>query len=270
MLTKWFIRDKTRKAKGYFTEFSSYRGWNTGKNSKPSYTKQTALAPSFNTEEEAEQFLRKLKGNILSELRMARTKIRNIKNLEREWKTLDVEERIAKLANCDITLEYEDGSRGWNGRPYKTRVNLYYGYGTNRTIRAFDELSDKEQEAIRKNAHDWSSSLKAPEGNKVVAERRLEELKRLVTEECTIEIKFMDKERKKIEWSVRGDNETKYSYCNGCGGAVPGIPQVKIGYEVRLCAICMGKLAQEALIQADKIPEEVMEHYETDRFLRQV
>ena len=87
-----------------------------------------------------------------------------------------------------------------------------------------------------------------------------------------IEIKFMDRERREISWSNRGEEETSGDYCNCCGGAVPNIPQLKIRGKHReytvICAICMAKLAEEAKIQAGKVDAEIMEHYQADRFIR--
>lgn len=267
MITKWFIQDKNRKSLGFYKCFENTL-WRKKTNiGRPAFTKQTALATFFKSEQDAIDHLETVGKNLQTNIKEINRKLKTIDELKGKWSTLGNQEKINLVADNDIQIQYKEKSQ-W-GRSYIKRFHATKYIYSKTNIKQYDDLNDSEKEAIK--SPDWDASISPIEEPLTMYEAQFKYLTDYLRPfEQTIEFKFKDNERKRIEWRVRDDNETSYDYCNGCGGAIPGIPQVRIGWETTLCAICMSKLAQEAQIQMGKVPEDVVEHYETDRFLRQV
>ena len=271
MISKWFIQDHKKKSLGYYKEFSSSVWYSNRRANKgrPSFTKQTALATFFDSEQDAIDHLEKVGTNLENNIKEIKRKLKACNDIKGKWEDVKPQEKINLIAENEICITYREKSQ-W-GHAYDRRFEpRKYNYHNNQSpIRKVSDLSEEEKDAL---AHpNWEQTVTQIQDPLSMYEAQLDYLtKYLRPFEQTMEFKFKDSERKHIEWSVRDDKQTKWGYCNGCGGAIPSIPQVRIGYEVTLCAICMGKLAQEAQIQLEKIPEDLLEHYETDRFLRKI
>jgi len=263
MLSKWFICAK-QKSKGYFIRLtnSSYmsRNYPQKTDTTASFTRQTALARGYNTKEEAEEALDKIRLDIQNTLEKYTENLRNLLDLQQLWPRLTLDEQIKALKKHDIILVYKDKNN--------------WGQSTNRHMiidKPITKLTDVQKAVITGTTFD--DGIDASKHHIEVANNQLEYIKKnLVVREETIEIKFLGGARRTVQWTIRKDSDTSRSYCNCCGGAVPSIPQLIIGegwkYETIICAICMSKLAEEAKIQAGKIDDEILEQYNTDRFLR--
>jgi len=263
MLSKWFICAK-QKSKGYFTGLTNSSYWSRNYPQKTdataSFTRQTALAIGYNTKEEAEEALDKIRLGIHNTIEKNTEKLRNLIDLQQLWPSLILDEQFEAVKKHNIIPMYKEKNH-W-GSLYDIRVPL---------DKPIAELTDVQKAAITGITFD--DGIDASKHYIAVSNNHLEYIKKnLVIREDTIEIKFLDGERRKVQWTIRKDNDTSRSYCNCCGGAVPSIPQLVIGkgwkYETIICAICMSKLAEEAKIQAGKIDDEILEQYNTDRFLR--
>jgi len=277
MISKWFI-GVNAKSKGFFKGwgYGSYCSTTSSYNNTvacPSFTKQSALAKSFNSEQEALDELEKFRKESQAVLNKEVDRLKKLKSAKASWTTKTVDEKVTFLTAYDICPEYTvtRKHRAFGNRAYKS--SLYFGYGSKINIQ---KLTSDELTAL--DNVDWNKENSKSKEEVDKHKNRLVYIReKLVVREQDLEIKFMDKERRSIKWEVRGDNATSGSYCNVCGGAVPGIPQLRIGagsYRhsdgVTICAICMKVLAQEAKIQAGKISDEIMEHYQCDRFIRSV
>jgi len=272
MVSKWFI-GVSAKSKGYFKGFDyisdGYYHTNkckleTNYQPRPRFTKQTALARSYPTEQAALRAVKKYRDESTTEITDAKKRIKAIESIRPTWFSLSTLDRYDFCSAYDMSVGYQSTSKGWNGKAQTYMSYLTY-YNTTRT-----KLSKEEKEALKNNIN-WDSEI-IKSRNKVNAHTaRLKYIvDKLIVREADLEFKFMDSQRKKIVWVHRKENDTAYGYCNCCGGAIPGIPQLHIGYDTVICAICMAKLADEAKTQAGKVPDEVLEHYNTDRFLRSI
>jgi hypothetical protein len=278
MLTKWFI-GVNAKSKGFF------QGWNDGygyyrqadleTKAKPSFTKQTALATSYDSKKDAKLALDEYRKTCTKEIKKQENKIASIIKATSNWDKQTPQQKLAFCNKHDLEIAYDAKEKQYYGKNAGTmqtvRRTLWRGYKPRFT--AYGDFQPIEQKAIKDLTLD--GSLELPQSRIKLNKNRLDFINnKLQIREQELEIKFMDKERREIKWLQRGENETAGDYCNCCGGAVPGIAQIQIGNGWKdrtvICAICMGKLAQEATIQMEKIPEEVLEHYETDRFVRAV
>ena len=263
MISKWFM-GVNAPSKGYFKHITSRYDYRSGRYiMKPTFTKQSALAPSFNTEEEATEAIEKFVKEAQKLIDGSTIRLADIKKTRKVWDTLGDNAKLDFLIRTKISPEYTPKSRQGYGN-YKSR--LYASNCKNKP------LSDDERTAF--NNIEWDKQIEENERTINNHQGRYEWITtKLLVRECELELKFMENERRTIKWQQRSENNTAGSYCVACGGAVPGIPQLVIGSSPRndqthICAICMGKLAEEAKIQAGKVPDEIMEHYQTDRFLR--
>jgi len=268
MVTKWFIQDNKRKGFGYYKEYT----YCPNPNGRPSFTRQTALAKFFKTKEEANDHLFILAEMARNEIQKATGSLENITEAKKNWQKLSNDDKFAIICKTPLEVKYVvKSTSSWRSHDYIAIMDTHNGWDANGNPipRKYDDLDKEEKQAI--DNIDWNSITekfdKILKYNTVKLKYITENL---VAVEHPMEFKFNDKERMKISWSIRDADATNYGYCNGCGGAIPEIPQVNIGGYVKLCAICMNKLAMEAKIQVDKISQEVLDHYETDRFLRNV
>ena len=263
MISKWFMGVKAQ-SKGYFKHINSRYDYRKGKHTmNPAFTKQSALAPSFNTKEEALEAIEKFTKEAQKLIDECTIRLADIKETRKVWDTLDYNGKLDFLNRTKISPEYTPKARHGYGN-YKSR--LYASNCKNKP------LSDDERTAFSNIG--WDEEIEKRGLTLKNHEARHEWITtKLLVRECELELKFMENERRTIKWQQRSENNTAGSYCVACGGAVPGIPQLVIGSSPRndqthICAICMGKLAEEAKIQAGKVPDDIMEHYQTDRFLR--
>lgn len=270
MISRWFI-GVNAKSKGYVTGFNSYYRSNSSKTKgvKPSFTKQTALAPSFDSEDDAREHLAEMKANSNESRKIYREKYILTKIYRDGWDKLSFEEKTKALSEQSKSVYYT---------PVNGQASYAYGRRNGQKWLSFHSINHKtwkpdcqgQIDAIEN--YDWAKECK--ELSSHVAHYRAEVRfvdEKLLVRECDIEFKFNLKERRPIKWEQRTMADTAFHYCNACGGAIPNIPQFVIGdrwsNKTRICAICMGRLAQEATIQAGKIPDEILDQYVADRFL---
>lgn len=251
MITRWFLTAK-QKSKGYMT------GW--GYNGTSSFTKQTALTKGYNTKAEA-------KAKIDEYINECNNNIQNYKDLlasfiatKTNWVNLSVNEKIEILKHRRNYVE-----------------NIEYDTDLWNVIYSPSNKTDKFKEVILTKIvwyKDYEQTYNDNINNELNKLKYLNE--KIVIRECEIELKFNEHERRKIKWQQRPDDETNGNFCNCCGGAIPSIPQFVIQggrrYDrgIIICAICMMKLAEEAKKEAGKISPEILEHYEKDRFIRNI
>lgn len=259
MISKWFI-GVSAKSKGFFTGWSypiSRYNRATGLNeidmkTRPSFTKQTALAKSFPSKEKAEEEIALYLKESMDERTKKENELNELKSMIPLWGSYTDDQRWAYGEKFSFTIRLNGG-----GLMY---FNSYY-------------RDSKTDNILRSGVH-WDYEIEKISSYVKLHQDRIDFIKNnLIAREQDLEIKFCDNERKQINWTMRDEDDTCNNYCNCCGGAVPSIPQLIIkGKRYReytvICAICMKRLAQEAEIQAGKISDEILSHYETDRFLR--
>jgi len=250
-------------SKGFVTGFDHYyNDIPSGTETKPCFTKQSALATSYNTKEEAEAGVARFMEYPTNKIGEAETLIADINNAIKVWSTISHDERRKFLMEKQIPV-YAGKTTDWRGGEQDKYLNLYSSLYNKK------DLSAGEIVAI--DNMNFDKTLAQERRKLEFYQSQLDFMKtKLVVRQQDLELKFKDSEKRKLKWEVRGDNDTARGYCNCCGGAIPSIPQLRIGYQIRICAICMGKLAQEALIQAGKIDQDILEQYDCDRFLRGV
>lgn len=273
MLTRWYI-GVNAKSKGFFTGFR-LSDWThvrncdyDGKPPLPSFTSQGALAKGYKTEELA---LLTLNNYIIADEKRIDEYKRDINILEtssRKWANISMNERIRACYLSGIRPQAKSRHAFGQNEQYELRDIYLHDRSDDST------LTKEEQNAI--NTVSPTNLIKSVARLKTHItgyENRIQWVKdKLKVREQEVEFKFKDSERRSIEWSIRGDNDSAHSYCNCCGGAIPNIPQLRIGgrwnNSCLICAICMGKLAEEAKIQLGKVSDEIMDNYTADRFLR--
>lgn len=283
MLEKWYIQAKAT-SKGFFTgwnnisnyisdrmlnhivtdtpvEYEKDKVYNDITDPKPSFTKHIANAVSYNTKEDAVSVVEMHRKEAHSRLNTYRTNARAIQEMiaSGKWTSLTDDEREEFYANNTL---------------YNQHVSYYFGKRRSHPYNIKDsdihivKNMELSRELIRKQL-----LIKREEA-------RIEYLdKKIQVVQLDLEFKFMPKERRAIKWKIRSERQTNNEFCAGCGGAVPNIPQLVIGKKekqrydrdpVYLCAICVEKLAEEAKRQTGKIPQDLLEHYHQDRFLREL
>jgi len=98
--------------------------------------------------------------------------------------------------------------------------------------------------------------------------------KKLIVCKEPIEFKYNITNCAKTFWEVRKAETMSYIPCDVCGYAVHNIPEFIIQFNrrgtVRICAICMSKIADETKIQKAKIPKSIIQHYKEEQFLNLV
>ena len=258
MISKWYI-GVNAKSRGYF------KGWKNGyinfKSSyrdriitvDPSFTKQTALATGHKTEQEAYKALDVYRKDCIKLIQEGEAQKLSYELGIKTWDTLTLEEKYEYAKDNQLNVTYVSSGG------YETNINFRYY--------EFADMDEVMLTAIEN--YKFEGCIKIVETKLGFIKLRLDYInEKLQVRECDCEIKFKDSERERIEWVVRGEHDTAYGFCNCCGGAIPEIPQLNIGWKIKICAICMKRLADEADIQAGKIDPEIMEHYQTDRFLR--
>lgn len=252
MISKWFI-GVSAKSKGFITSWQHDYSNALNTKARPSFTKQSALATSYDTEEEANVEVTKYLKDASDFLTKHKDSVTEIQNAKEIWDTLSDDKRFAFGKKHDLNVRYESGRY---------------------TARVWWNKNNKEEANAIKNNVNWNEELKKARDYVTLYENRIDFINnKMVVREQEIEIKFMDSERRPIKWTNRNDDQTSNDYCNCCGGAVPSIPQLVVGrYKQRtvICAICMKALAQEADIQAGKISDDILEHYQADRFIRSI
>ncbi|MCP3685947.1 MAG: hypothetical protein GY861_25150 [bacterium] len=259
MISKWFI-GVNAKSKGYFKYFGGGYGYYANEiKAKPCFTKQTALAPSCDTEKDALAEIDKLDKTAKKDLATAITGIKDNARLASGYPTLTFDEKVDILTKYNMCIQYDDPNYAWGSR------SIYFNGRQNTRNQTYNELQVKAiEDYVWNGKTNWDNV-------KLRAESEIKYIKdKLIVRECDLEFKFMDSEKRSIKWDMRKSDETAGSYCNACGGAVPDVPQLVIygGKEThRICAICMTKLSHEAQIQSKKISPDILEHYNTDRFL---
>jgi hypothetical protein len=265
MLTRYFI-GVSAKSKGFFTGFRHryYYGDSKMEEAKPSFTKQSALADSFETEADAKAKLKQYRDEAVKERDVLQKKYNDYDKRRFEWSTLSDQKKINFLDANNVRVEYQPPNYS-----YKSWLTTSSGYGGG--ARKSSDMGKEELKAVRDV--DWGKQLEVVQSAIDHYQSKIDFLdNKAVIREQEMEFKFMDKERREVKWTVRGADDTATDYCNCCGGAIPDVPQLVIGkyWNARcvICAICMGKLAEEAKVQAGKVSEEILEHYQTDRFLR--
>jgi hypothetical protein len=263
MISRWFI-GVSAKSKGFFKGFTRYNG------DKPSFTKQSALATSYNSEDDAKAGIDKYIKTETDAIEKHTNLVSTLTERRLDWDNMTDDDKILFLREHDIRPEYNaTRTSSWgSGTIYTTRLSLY-AYGKRPGKKARD--LDKEELSALDNVK-WDDEIYRSRESLEKHKARLKFLKeKLVVREQDLEFKFLKSERRPIKWDQRSDDDTSNSYCNACGYAVPGITQLVIGKWKTLtviCSICMGRLADEAKIHADNVSEEIAEHYATDRFLR--
>ena len=274
MITKWFI-GVSAVSKGFVTGWNEDEDWrwrssdNPPKTTpKPSFTKQSALATSYNTKEEADKIVEGYIKEAEKQLKEAQKKLDLVLAHKDIWDTITFDEKVKFCREVLPKVTYQT-TRGYNNNVHDQDVYFGQGYGST-TGKPF---SDVEKKAITNNMN-WKREIEHKTAYVQLYKNRIEFCKtKMIVREQEIEIKFMDNERRELKWTNRDESDTSGDYCNCCGGAVPGVPQLHIKgkrwneYTI-ICGICMGKLSQEAQIQVSKIPQELLEHYQTDRFLK--
>jgi hypothetical protein len=258
MITKWFIHINKNKSRGLVKYFNGHSSYGRGLD----FTKQTALALSSCTEKDALARIEVWKSELIKTIKEQKKLQADFLTTQKNWLTATDEERIAFCYNNGVRINDPKKTGGYNS--YNRHI---YFSQPSVTSYAPDQLQAVKDASI--------GQLSLDKYDKNVD--RLKEIQakvdRLVVCEKDLEIKFMDRERREISWSIRDENDTSNQYCNCCGGAIPGIPQLRIAGRswketCYICSICMSKLSQEAEIQAGKVDQDILDHYNTDRFLR--
>ena len=261
MYKRWYLRPKV-KSKGYWNGGFNYDHCSYGSNSKhvtASYTKQKALAVSYETE-------RELRDRLAKELKHCRHNINTQTALYNDitslkWAEMSDQERIDFLSEKRISVNYTVEVDTFGGSRIRNKY-MYFRKG------AKPEDYNPEQLERLRNA-DFSSHLLKAQDTIARKRKKIEILRSMSIVSEDYEIKFMDKEKSTFKWEERKSTDTSHSYCSHCGGAVPNIPQLVVYRRgVVICAICMMKLAEEAKRMAGKVPDEIMELYERDVFMR--
>jgi len=273
MISKWFIGVKA-KSKGFITGwndddcYSYHRTDNTVRTeARPSFTKQSALAVGYATKEEGDAIVAEYINVANNKLKEAEKKLELVNTTKDKWSTLSFDQRVDFCKAVEPKVSYTS-TRTYNKSTFQQTI-----YFKNRGTRNQKDWSEEEIEAINSNI-DWKREVKHKTNYVDLYKNRIDFCQnKMIVREQEIEIKFMDKERRKLSWSNREENDTQGDYCNCCGGAVSGVPQLCIsgnrwGERTIICGICMGRLAQESAIQVSKIPKEILKHYQADRFLR--
>jgi hypothetical protein len=275
MLNKWYI-GVSAKSKGFFTGWQyHYNSWwfrmdiiddatiKKETSPRPSFTKQSALATSYDTKKEAKESVATYRKDAVTMLNKPLAMIKQLEELDKGWTQLSDKERVTVWDKLDHSIASivndrkhinSNSNKKWTGKGYK-----------------FTKAGHKALKDIV-----WCDYKKYSQYTATMWQNRIDFIdSKLQVREEALEFKFKDSERRKVRWEIRGDNDTSYNYCNLCGGAIPSIPQLRLGWGkynhsggIIICAICMGKLAEEAKIQAGKVPDEIMEQYQQDRFLR--
>jgi len=186
MLSRWFI-GVNAKSKGYFTGWSYY-----GKNNniKGSFTKQTALAESFTTEEKAIERIDLYRKETQKELDKVKSSWKSCQDIAPKWTTITDQERVEFYEKMDNNL--------------RKNLRLSWRYASKPVIRT--RLSRYSQEAIDqlKDINWINVTVKESATEKIeFFEARLDFINnKLLVREVEIELKFKDNERVRIEWSV--------------------------------------------------------------------
>lgn len=272
MISKWFI-GVNAKSKGFITGWSedSYYSYRRNDNpmnivAKPSFTKQSALATGYDTKAEADAVVAEYIKEAEKGEKQAQAKLDKVNAHKDIWDTLKFDDKIKFCKAVEPKVSYPE-TRSYNNQSYMQDVYFGNNYGGSK------KWTQEEKKAITNNI-DWDREVKHNTAYVQLFVNRITFCKeKMLVREQEIEIKFMDRERRKLTWTNREGNDTVGDYCNCCGGAVPNVPQLHIqgnryGEYTIICGICMGRLAQESKIQVSKIPAEVLEHYQADRFLR--
>ena len=276
MATKWFITVNA-KSKGYVTSInhSDKHFYNYNKtfhfitkeqdsdaiNVRPNFTKQTALAPSFGSEAEAQAHVDGWITAIDAEIKRCNDKLQEFANYMQLWDTATVEEKYEICAENNHFIRTHDPHTSYR----------YGGYGRVRTKEEIAESIDLQNELFNIDwdglKRNWSRGIRIHTAQKELATTKL------MLRECECEIKFMDKECRTVKWELRGDNETRNEYCNCCGAAIPSVYQLTIGgnwgkNSTVICVICINKLQRESEQYYKRIPQDILDQYTQDRFLR--
>ena len=262
MISKWFIGTKA-KSKGYFKGFSNYYYKRDRTLASPSFTKQSALAKSYDTKQDALDAIGLYELRSVEHLNKFTVELIKYKEYTKSWGKLSFNEKIKFLVANRLSVTYNDPTRKYGNT---TNLNFAYGNWPVSTIYTPEQRTGIEN-------HNWNKGIKTATDSISKANNEIAYIKgNLIARQDIIEYKFKETEKRKISWENRSENDTSKYYCNACGGAIPSVPQLVIGAKwsregCRICAICMGKLAQEAKIQAEKVSPEILEQYEADRFL---
>lgn len=284
MLEKWYLQP-TATSKGFFYGWNDinlyilkreiYDICNTNSTPskvlrsltkpKPSFRKEIANAESYNTKEEAEAELAKYYDEANKKIEQYKIDIDAIQKMisSGTWPILSDDTRKDFYITHSLDV---------NG------VSFYFGNKRANSI-YYSDISESKDLSIIKGL-DLNKCLLYKQVLLEAEEARVKYLdKNIKVVKLDFEFKFMPKERRIIRWTMRGESQTNNQYCAGCGGAIPNIPQLVIGKKekqhyskdpVYICAICVEKLAEEAKRQAGKIPQDILDHYHQDRFLREL
>jgi hypothetical protein len=275
MITKWFL-GVSAKSKGFITGWKStgrayYNNCSKAIDTRPipSFTKQSALATAYETEADAiaerDKYIKDSKERLVK----AQARLTLLKEAKSNWSNMSFDDKVDFCIETGVGVPYKQQT-SWNNRIYHTYIKFTSDY-KGKIKRS--NFNDDEIKAIHIGPH-FNSEIECA---KSYVKRYKNEIDfcntKMIVREQEIEIKFVDKERRSISWSNRSDTDTCGNYCNCCGGAVPGVPQLRIsgrkyGETTFICGICMAKLADESKMKVQTIPNEIMEHYQTDRFLR--
>jgi hypothetical protein len=264
MITKWFL-GVNAKSKGFFNGFGYDYNSRYAKTIQeldaleapvvsPSFTKQSALASyNYDSEDGAIKGKKALRDEFTKEIKRYNDAAASLESHRDNWDTKSDVDKSSIISNFNLNL----------------RGNNHYWY------RNKQKFTQEELDAME--TVDWEFEIAKKKSECAMPEAKIKFIdEKLLIREAEIEIKFMEGERRSIQWVNREANDTSGNYCCGCGGAVPDVPLLIIGKskkqryrdDLHICAICMSKLADEAKIQAAKVSQEILEHYQTDRFLR--
>jgi hypothetical protein len=268
MLTKWYI-GVNAKSKGFFTGFNNDK-WTynmegyKGNDPKPSFTAQGALATSYDTKEDALKAVDHYITEDTKAIENMKVQIKLLEDSESRWSSMSLSEQINVCVDTHIRPDLNIV-----GNMFQNYLYLY----PSKSVSDYKPNEVSSIVAVGTNGQ-IPARLKICKNDVLGYTNRIQWIKdKIKVREQEIELKFKDSERRSIKWNIRGDNDTAHSYCNCCGGAVPSIPQLNIGSgwgksRCLICAICMGKLAEEAKIQLGKVSDDIMDNYTADRFLR--
>tara|TARA_R110002126_G_scaffold128271_1_gene270847 strand:- start:43 stop:888 length:846 start_codon:yes stop_codon:yes gene_type:complete len=278
MLTKWYI-GVNAKSKGFFKGFNNL-GWEYKHNKvactiktrpQPSFTAQSALAVGYESEFEAKKRIEHLITVDKAKVGILKTNIKIMQKAKRNWDSMSLSEKV-NICNVTGIRPYTEDIHRRTHLHCKRYINLTSlgGIPSRNSSEDVDVINN-----ISKNGQ-LANRIEVLESNILGVERRIQWIKdNLKVREVEMEFKFKESARRRITWEGRSDRATNYSFCNCCGGAIPSIPQLRIYCKYSynrndciICAICMGKLAEEAKIQLGKVSDGIMDNYTANRFLR--
>jgi hypothetical protein len=214
-----------------------------------SFTKHTALAPQFDTIEEAKEFKNNLGIRAEHEHKLSKYKLAFFELADIFWEFLTPAEKLSFARKYHL-IHFN----AWLNRGKNNAQIMEFNIELNREV---SNLDFSRHIIYHKYVMDC-------------CEKYLKDLDtKLFITEHDVEIKFLDSEKYCIDWRINDTRATKGSYCNCCGAHIPAVALLNIA-NVNICVICMHKLNEEAERFYKRIPDDILKTYKQDRFLRSI